>query len=789
MLRTMRRLTRLARDWGRGRGLVALGVAAATVLSTHAGAEEITIDRSSFGFTNTVPAERQTFLRLWISSGNNPWSGTITLRSAHDNTQDAVVMVSAATTPGVSVPVEIPLLLTEAWRKIVVTASDGRDDQRWTISRDGLIGEGIETPIVSSTGISFLCLGETTAQKHFMVRDTTGSINGPMESVDTPKPPETPAAPQPTVNGLPVPTAPWQQEQLPDPDARWRQSPVEIATDGLPVHWHAYDGYELVIATEEALSKETPQSHRALMEWVVAGGRLVILTDSAGRGWRALLHPGMPLGAFEMTEAREVTPSPELTAIANGVAEQSILLRPRPARTIRLTSEGVRDGWKVGWTGTGHAANEGMLAWGPYGMGMLGVMGVDPGTLTGIIGSGNTAAGTRLWRDVVRKVAWGGRNEIEKRVQGDSWWWHPASGATPETREALRLALDEISVVAPLGKGLFTTLLVTMLAMALLVGPGDAIILKRLRMRHRSWMTALLWIGIATGVAGLAPAMVRTGSHGYSVMTVDDVRVMPDGTRLMARASALGLFGGRPTELPLPECASGTVWRGVSPRAGDGGGFLTQSALTMASREIAIAGCRGAEMLRRGPNGEQPARVGVAQWAFRTLQSVEPCRENAEGFLSARITRDSFGVRVVLSGAPEEGQILDACLRMGDEYYKVTFAKSAEGYVSEALTKTDRAGAFIDARSPVTPGGNGGLDWSGAMPGTSTLNSISAAFSLDGVTERGESADALVAGGAYGVVCVKLKTGSAPGVVPTADMTVSRVWVSRIVAPIEGKSE
>ena len=789
MLRTMRRLTRLARDWGRGRGLAALGAAAVVALGAHAGAEEITIDRSSFGYTNTVPAERQTFLRLWISSGNNPWSGTITLRSAHDNTQDAVVIVSAATTPGVSVPVEIPLLLTEAWRKIVVTASDGRDSQRWTVSRDGLVGEGFDSPIVWSTGISFLCLGETTVHKHLMVRDTTGSIDGPEGSVDTPKPPEAPAAPQPTVNGVPAPIAPWQQEQLPDPDARWRQSPVEIATDGLPVHWHAYDGYELVIATEEALSAETPQARRALMEWVIAGGRLVILTDSAGSGWRSLLHPGVPLGAFEMTEAREVTPSPELTTIANGVAEQSVLLRPRPARTIRLTSEGVRDGWKVGWTGTGHAANEGMLAWGPYGMGMLGVMGVDPGTLTGILGSGNSAAGTRLWRDMVRKVAWGGRDEIEKRVQGDSWWWHPASGATPETREALRLALDEISVVAPLGKGLFATLLGTMLAMALLVGPGDAIILKRLRMRHRSWMTALLWIGIATGIAGLAPAMVRTGSHGYSVMTVDDVRVMPDGTRLMARASALGLFGGRPTELPLPECASGTVWRGVSPRAGDGGGFRTQSALTMASREIAAAGCRGAEMLRRGRDGEEPARVGVTQWAFRTLQSVEPCRENAEGFLSARITRDSFGLQVVLTGVPEEAQILDACLQIGDQYHKVAFVKSADGHVSEKLTKTDRAGGFIDARSPINPGGNGGMDWSGAMPGAATLNSVSLAFSLDGVTERGESADALLAGGAYGVVCVKLKTGSAPGVMPTADMTVSRVWVSRIVAPIEGKSE
>jgi hypothetical protein len=194
-------------------------------------------------------------------------------------------------------------------------------------------------------------------------------------------------------------------------------------------------------------------------------------------------------------------------------------------------------------------------------------------------------------------------------------------------------------------------------------------------------------------------------------------------------------------------------------------------------------------MLGRGPNGEQPAGVGVAQWAFRTLQSIEPCREGGEGFLSARIARDSFGLRVVLAGVPEDGQILDACVRIGDEYYKVTFVKSAEGYVSDTMTKTDHAGAFIDVRSPLNPGGNGGMDWSGVMPGASTLNGISAAFSLDGVAERGESAESLVAGGAYGMVCVKLKTGSAPDVMPTADMTVSRVWASRIVAPIEGKSE
>ncbi|MFZ4576587.1 MAG: hypothetical protein ACOYN0_19560, partial [Phycisphaerales bacterium] len=600
--------------------LRALGVLVSVwVLPAPAIAQEIIVERASFGYAGVVQAEKQTFLRLWISSGNTPWSGQISVDAPHDNTQDGSVVVAAAT-PGIAVPVEIPLLLASNWRKITIRATDGARVETWELDRFDEDGEGpIVSPRMDSSSRAFLAVGDVSAIRYFAVRGPDGRFTYQTNLSETE--PEVTEGSEPTPPEPPSPQ--WGPNHEMDPESSWDRTPFEVAEGGLPVHWQCLEAYSLVVATESGLRAEQPQARSALMEWVLAGGRLLIMLDPGGEGWRGLAHPDFPINAFEAADATTSVPEASIVQIANSGRKTQIELRARPARVLKLTESGRREGWRASWPFEGASENEGCLVTGPYGFGMIGFLGVDPGDLPSLAGRFPGDAANRLWRDVIQRTAWAGRLDGILTEPSDNWWWYPASGSSSTARESLRRVLDDISIVAPLGNGLFFVLAAAMLLMAVMIGPGDAILLKKLRLRHRSWLTALGWIGVATTIAALAPSMVRTGNHAYTMMATDDVRMLPNGDAIVARTGTLGIFGGRPGWLPLPTHAQGTAWRGVSPSNHHGSGFKTTVPIRMVSREFQSLGCRGTEVIGRGPNDEKSIRV--AQWTFRTLQSQEPC--------------------------------------------------------------------------------------------------------------------------------------------------------------------
>lgn len=777
----------LSRGWLRGLPRFG-GAMVGCVLATGALAEKIEIRSASFGYCDTVQTDRHTFVRLYISSGDKPWSGVISLTTPHDNTQNATVTVRAATTPGLTVPVELPMMLTPNWDRIEIRASDGEESQRWTLRSNDFSSNGpLHPPSINQYQCVILTLGEISISRTFPSRTSAGgeSASDPLDFLGVEPMNGDGQFAQPLVTGQEAakPTPPT------EPDARrkwvdarahelWMKTVLEQATGGLPVHWQAYDSYELVIAKEADLRKQTRQASAALMEWVLAGGRLLVLLEDAGEAWRSLVPDDLAIETFIAGQPESRAPGEALTLTASRTLDSVVIgekstLRTRPVRALKLTPAGVREGWKVAWPLENGGADEGCLAYGPLGFGVIGFLGVEPDGLT-MLDQEGTLAAARLWRDAVKRVAWAGEDRQGASVLANAWW-SPSSGPTVSSREALRRTLDDITVVTPLGTGVFTALFGVMLALVLMLGPGDAIILKKLRLRHRSWMTALCWVGLACAGSALIPMVVRTGRSGYSVMTVEDVRVTGEGRAIAARTGIVGIFAGAPLRFAAPEHAEGSAWRGVSPTMGMSTS-RTFEPLTMISREVATLGCRGCEI------GE----IGVGQWSFRTLQYNSACAAE-EGGLSARVRADSFGTQVTLLNVPEDAKIEGATLWMRGKYYELGFGATGGGTVrADSVVEVKAEAAFLDQTPPTR---RDQVGWpavqSGGSPSGLLTHPVGVGFSLRGPDTREDGVAALVGSGAHAAVFVRLKGGVIPGVAGGSVETM-HVRMARIVAPIEG---
>ncbi|GAB4544841.1 MAG: hypothetical protein Tsb0013_02280 [Phycisphaerales bacterium] len=74
-------------------------------------------------------------------------------------------------------------------------------------------------------------------------------------------------------------------------------------------------------------------------------------------------------------------------------------------------------------------------------------------------------------------------------------------------------------------------------ALALCIGPVDRFVLKRLRLLHRSWASALCWIALASLCGLVAPWFMTSGDSQCGTLTRLDVT--PDGTVFVDRITAV----------------------------------------------------------------------------------------------------------------------------------------------------------------------------------------------------------------------------------------------------------
>ena len=244
-----------------------------------------------------------------------------------------------------------------------------------------------------------------------------------------------------------------------------------------------------------------PAIDRGLVAWVRGGGHVVVPLDGLS-DWQAL---GALIG--ERVEVR--------------------------GDELALLPVAVRDGWAIDpatpW-----------LATGPVGLGWATVSLGDPQRL----GLGPNEVLER-WRQTLAPVA------------------EPYDAALVQARtvrygDAVSYEISQLLEIEP-PDDLAWIVLALLVALALLVGLVDPIVLGRLRLRRLSWLTAAGWIALASVVAWQLPGLVRATRTQAGIVEIIDQG--PDG--IAHRVGLITLFADSSMQASY-DASLGSWWRGVS---------------------------------------------------------------------------------------------------------------------------------------------------------------------------------------------------------------------------------
>ncbi len=660
----------------------------------------------TIGFSGNYVAERINPITLTIDHPlPTPTAGTIILTLPQDSTQAADIALRYATTPGTPTTIDFFAAVPQSLQTIQATVIPDRGRRFATTftqtpgRRDNmLMAQPVgNRPLVVMIGRSFFDAAASEWRRR--ARADSGVVSDPPAYVNIP------------------------------PEFAPRDS-------------HAYDAATLVIV--DAAEQLPPATRDALAEHLIAGGRVALIaTDPAAaiEPWIAGLPAPVLLGppqtrapppalasiatirthaaadpAFNSASRRD-QPSPGTVPIdPPGSIEiplaPSIVARPitpiDPVWTTRWRwdEEQAQPGTPAPRTSEARTSEasasemgpEALVATGPVGFGTLTVIATPLDRVPAVLSAQHTAAIAA----VALEQLFVHRGENYNR-------WYTRSGATFAEAEAISTVGDFLSRGTTISLGFVPILIIAALALALLVGPVDYLLLGALKRRHRSWLTALAWIGIASVLAATAPRLIRSGTTNAVALRV------VDHTEGIACATDLTLISSNDDARVSLPALPGTT-RGVSPvpNFNDARPSLPALALT----PIADTETRARSLALR-------SAVRSPLWTARLLLTDEPPAPSDQ-----RPTLDFTADPPVLRIPEIDARQGEVVLHTGDSHvdydgqrYQLTQAPTGytlrrSGYPPALHTRDTVAQSFTAPKGRRTP-----TDAAAALPGALTRNS------------------------------------------------------------------
>ncbi len=435
------------------------------------------------------------------------------------------------------------------------------------------------------------------------------------------------------------------------PIAVVRTDPTKLFADSM-----AYDGCLAIVAGREAFERADAAHVRAIRTWTNAGGRLLLFVNGPGRAWRSWLPPG-EFGDFVSAAPITDVPIPEgLQRESEGPSQPDSIA----ARPLSISSMARQHGWILSHQ---LADGAGLVAEGPVGLGWVTVVGFDPRALTD--------PHNRPWTDrIVDRLT---RELIADfdDVEAEYVWGVPTpvysdAIASDDLSRARTATLERLGSIGGAGRGVFLVIVLSMLLLAVAVGPFDAIVLKRCRMRHRSWLTALCWIGLATLGAVYLPGIIRTEKNVARRFTVvDTLQPTPDGHGALSFESSLSaLFSASSRRGAIGTDRPGW-WSGVAlvnERTGSG------AELQIVQRPPRVRGLseEADPWGGFGTDADGSALIESTALKLWTLRMFED-RSRVAPTVLARVEPSADGHRVTLAGLPAGVVVTDTSIRIGPD--------------------------------------------------------------------------------------------------------------------------
>ncbi len=691
-----------------------------------------------FGFGRTLVAERWNPVRVTIDAGERAISGAVVAEFVQDGSQVARVQTAFAAVPGT------PSLVTLA---IAPPPSCSRVDFS-LIDDSGRVRSTLEC----SAGESSVALSMPN-----IVPADTGLIVGVGRAGEC-------------VRGLRSALAELATGQRTDGSlvagmggaARlvdWKGvGGAQALTEQLPLHAMEYAGMLALVASADSTIGPDPRALDAMHEWVRGGGRLVLLADAAGPAWmrwapeevrarlaldepESIATPGSLRARLdEIARTLRSARAARESAAPNDGSDVSVSTASSVrARPMRLQSGAASRGWTLEHA---MADGRGLLAHGPVGLGYVVVLGADPQRCFETL---STSASLAAWVDAIAP-ALADRRAIAGPTQETGWNFYGASRAG----QAIDQTIQRVANVPDFGVGSFAFIAVGMVALALLVGPLDYIALTRLRIAHRSWLTALVWVGVVTLGAYAVPRYLRTEPTRIDRFGVIDAIATPLGAGAegggartpdgVSRATSVtGIYSSGAGWARVTASPRGAWFRGVGVQTFQFGGDTRPRAVLPTVQSSPMGG------------GDRACVIGsipLSLWTFRAVLDDAPGPA-----LAARVRVDERGASVMVRGLPEGARVERASWVLGDRTrWLGEGAGSMDGALWSARLGSDQPAAETSPR----PTRRSARGWVVQQPAASPGDLDTEMLNLPGPDRRALAIDTLARAG-WGVLTLRVR--------------------------------
>lgn len=503
----------------------------------------------------------------------------------------------------------------------------------------------------------------------------------------------------------------------------------EKLIQGMPSDWTGFASVDTLVLYNPQYDQMTPLQAKAIHQWVSSGGRCFIVLGGRGLPDDGPLADLLP---FKLKPIHDVQ-----------LNESGLPYRERLGRKATVKAWGLPNTAPEGWKIESFGSKETMLAVGQHGFGQVAVLAFDPSDLPDPTAD-NAAA---FWANLVSKFQLSERRIVFTGNGGDQNQGRYYQDHVPHTGATNNVLLHLMSI--PELRPLSIWWVIGLLALlALLLGPIDYLVLKKLDRLPLTWVTSLAIIAAFTIGAYYGVQAIRAGSMQVRAVTMIDGLADSTGkTQDAWSTSYCGIFAPASDEYKFNGLAGNGWWSAISPGQED---YYSYGRSNIGNRQLHCGQQDG---------GNLPQAMPISIWSMQCLVNESSLTDMPVSAVVSSAERGAIAAQVTNKS---KAAIKGGFVRVGNSTIRIDRLEPGQS----KLFKGDNCSDSLTL---------------GDAGGRVSLNDCAGAY---GCSDRTTTINQWVQGGKMALVCVEFEQAPLSYQVVPSDYRTHHIQVARLVVPL-----